>query len=106
MGALYDFTPFIRDNEGLFWLGGFNGLYRIDIKSGDWTLHSHNPENSATLPKNDVRDLLLDSKGRLWVGTSSGLSQLIKHSDTDSISFINERFSSVYLKGRSELKNK
>jgi ligand-binding sensor domain-containing protein len=82
-------TPFTRANSGLtdnwilsieiepaplgeggdrIWFGTRSGVSRLDTASGEWTDfgQAFDPEWGG------VRDLLLDSSGRLWAGTVGG----------------------------------
>jgi ligand-binding sensor domain-containing protein/serine phosphatase RsbU (regulator of sigma subunit) len=63
----------IQDQEGNFWLGTNNGVSRMDpaATSGSdfWT--TYNAEYA--LPHNQVRGILEDGDGRIWVATPGGL---------------------------------
>lgn len=57
----------VRDQEGFTWVGTLNGLERFDGYSvKDYRNVVDDPHS---LSSNNVLSLLLDSKGRLWVGT-------------------------------------
>lgn len=52
------------------------GLFRYDVQNGNYWLYDEN----AGLPSNTVTDhgILVDSKGRVWIGTSFGLAIAVK----------------------------
>ena len=59
-----------QDNQGFLWFAGKNGLRRYD--GHQVQVFRHNPNEASSLSSNDVSDLLLDSRGQLWVATLSG----------------------------------
>lgn len=74
--VIYD----IADDGGCLWLatrGG--GLNRFDKRTGEAEIIS-GPENGACAG-NDMLSLLLDSSGRLWAGSSSGLVLVTRQED-------------------------
>ena len=63
------------DGEGI-WVGSRGGLdlVRAQQQGGISVLHmQHDPADSGSLPSDEIRSLLRDSKGRLWIGTRKGL---------------------------------
>ncbi|GAA3611455.1 two-component regulator propeller domain-containing protein [Flavivirga amylovorans] len=60
-------TGIVQDSIGFVWTATKNGLNRYDGKN----FKVYNQENS-NLKTNDISSLLLDSKGRMWVGTIGG----------------------------------
>jgi diguanylate cyclase (GGDEF)-like protein len=62
-----------KDLEGYVWLGTMNGLNRLDTKDG--TVKQYD------IPKETVRSLFMDSKGRLLIGTYDGLLMMDPASD-------------------------
>lgn len=98
------------DRSGILWLGlwggGLNGLRR----GADGEYHRvHNFEadssNALALPNGDVRALLEDTDGNLWVGTSGGLAVLdgirekfvnYKHVEGDSTSLVGNVITRIY----------
>lgn len=54
------------------WVGTGDGLNRFDGYSFDYFTHSDN--DSSSISDNNIWNMLLDSKGRLWVGTYNGLN--------------------------------
>ncbi len=72
-----DFTidAFIQDQDGLFWIGGENGLIRYD--GYDCKYYKKGPD---TLPSNFVHRITEDRDGVLWIGTINGLARFDKES--------------------------
>ena len=63
----------VRDSLGFVWIGARNGLQRYD--GYNFKKYHNIPNDSHSLPSNRISSLLVDSRGRLWVGTEDrGLS--------------------------------
>lgn len=77
---------FYKDDH-LLYIGTAGGLNVLDIRSGDFTHHVHDPERSDGLPNDIVRDIAPDEDGQLWLATHGGLSRF----DPDT-----QRFSNYY----------
>lgn len=66
-----------EDARNTFWVGTLDaGLYHLDRTGRVLQRYSHEPADSASLVSNDVRAILEDHAGRLWVGTEDGLDLL------------------------------
>ena len=59
-----------QDETGYMWFGTQDGLNRYD--GYDLTVYSQDPGNPGSLVDDGIRDLVVDSKGRLWIGTGHG----------------------------------
>ena len=70
-------------------MGGLEGLYRIDPDTRSWTRFRHHRNDTGSLINDNVRALYCDSENRIWMGTSQGLSMILRHPGTDGISFKN-----------------
>jgi len=57
----------VRDSTGFVWIGSVNGLLRYDGYT--YKVYRNISGDSNSLPSNRIHSLLVDSKGRLWVGT-------------------------------------
>lgn len=62
---------FARNDRQIF-VGTFDGLYVIDIASGNLTLHSRADKGRGTLSHFSIYSLCIDRSGGVWVGTYSG----------------------------------
>jgi len=51
------------------WAASFDGLLTYDIKTKQWSVLRNDPQDANSLALNALCSLLLDRKGRLWVGT-------------------------------------
>ena len=75
----YFATDIIEDQRGFVWIGTFpeadsiaGGLFRFDLKSGEFTHYQHDPENKYSLGSNRVSVIYPDHSGGLWIGTMGG----------------------------------
>jgi len=74
--VVYDIA---QDNDGFMWFATEDGLVKYDGFEFINYRHSRLDENS--LSNNIVRSLLIDDKGRLWVGTHGGVNLYQKEYD-------------------------
>ncbi|XOV79957.1 MAG: two-component regulator propeller domain-containing protein [Aestuariibacter sp.] len=74
--TVYDIFQ-LNDNE--IWAARFGGIDRIDEKSGNWLSRViHDPSDSFSLANNDIRTLLKDRSGVVWIGGyGGGLQRLL-----------------------------
>jgi len=67
----------LEDADGSIWVASFEtGLARIERDGRVLQRYSHRPGVEDSLAGNDVRALLRDTTGNLWVGTDDGLALL------------------------------
>ena len=59
---------FAETPDGTIWVGTADGLLRYDAAADTFTTLRHDPAEPNSLAGNDVRELFVDSVGRLWVG--------------------------------------
>lgn len=67
----------VQDRHGFMWFATQQGLNRYD--GIEFRTFHHDAETPGSLPDDWVRDLHVDSKGRLWVSTLDG--QLARYDD-------------------------
>lgn len=76
-----------EDAQGYIWMGSFRGLNKFNV-------HEYHQyfctDDSLGLPDNQITDILLDSKKRLWVATVNGVSL---YTDMNNFQRIPIRFS-------------
>ena len=70
------------DHLGNLWIGSFNGLYRLDPRTGKIEGYRANPGNPHQLASNLIISILEDSHRRLWVGTPMGLHLFLKNTNS------------------------
>ena len=64
------------DSTSNVWIGTLNnGLIKLEHSTGKYTQYLNEKNNSNSLSSNQVRSLLLDNSGFLWIGTNNGLSK-------------------------------
>jgi len=59
-----------------------SGLMHLDTKTGKVETYQNDPADPASLSNNRGYGLLLDRKGRVWVGTDRGLNRFEPHTKT------------------------
>ena len=65
------------DRSGIIWLGDLrDGLYSFNPRSEIFTHYKHDEADSYSLRNNDIRQIMEDSDGTLWIGTLRGLDTL------------------------------
>ncbi len=64
-----------EDKDGVVWMG-IEGVGLCKYDGHDFTLFEHDPSDPKSLSNNNVESLLIDSQGRIWVGTLYGLNLL------------------------------
>ncbi len=70
-------SSFYQDSSGNFWVGSAGGgVYLLDVETGAFIAHRHNPEDAGSLPSDVVWSVAEDQAGRLWVGADGGLALL------------------------------
>jgi signal transduction histidine kinase/ligand-binding sensor domain-containing protein/DNA-binding response OmpR family regulator len=82
----------LREDDDHFWIGTFGGgLNLINVKDGASKVLVNVPGNSKTITDNQVRLLMKDAAGNLWVGTQYGLNRIsVENLETRNYEF--ERF--------------
>ncbi len=67
----YPVYTFYETSDGTLWIGTKpDGLFRLS-SSGIMSHFTHDPANPASLPGNNIYDMVTDSRGRLWIATMS-----------------------------------
>jgi signal transduction histidine kinase/ligand-binding sensor domain-containing protein/DNA-binding response OmpR family regulator len=68
-------TGVTQDQQGFLWLAGLGqGLLRYD--GHEVVAFRHEPENDNSLDHSLVKDVAVDSQGRIWITTEAGLNSL------------------------------
>ena len=68
--TIYDI--FQKDDKEI-WAARFGGIDRISIEDGRWLSRSiHDPSDSFSLANNDIRTMLKDRSGLVWIGGYGG----------------------------------
>src|SRR5687768_9827420 len=64
-------TSIIRDRTGFLWIGTISGLNRYDGNA--IKVYRHDPDDSTSLPQDDIRGLFESPDGRICVFTAAGI---------------------------------
>jgi diguanylate cyclase (GGDEF)-like protein len=71
-------TALAEDDQGYLWVGtDSGGLNRFDPATEKFSRFGHSPGKPKSLSGSSISSLLVDRKGKLWVGTSDGLDQYV-----------------------------
>lgn len=65
-------TTLLRDSKGNLWLGGTNGIIRVDKQSGKTIWYQQN-NRQHPLPHNKVRYVFEDADGDVWIATDGSI---------------------------------
>ena len=66
-------TAFLRSGNDV-WIGTMNGLYKVDIASGEHIRYLHSDADSHSIPNNDITGLCLTPENEIVIGTLGGVS--------------------------------
>ncbi|MEO1262362.1 MAG: two-component regulator propeller domain-containing protein [Bacteroidota bacterium] len=80
-----------QDKYGNYWFGTFNGLSKYSNKNGRQYFENYlnKMHDSTSLSDNNINDMLLDKKDRLWIATRKGLNLVKQNSANEMATFIN-----------------
>lgn len=62
----------LQDNKERLWVATYNGLCLYD--GYEFMVYHHDDDDSLSIGSDVIRSLDIDSEGKVWIGTSSGLS--------------------------------
>lgn len=62
-----------QDQQGFVWVGTHYGLNRYD--GFRFKIYRHHPDDSTSLPDNQIMTLYRDRHNTLWIGTTGGLAR-------------------------------
>jgi ligand-binding sensor domain-containing protein/serine phosphatase RsbU (regulator of sigma subunit) len=79
----------VCEHDHIIWAGTENGLNAIDLNSGTVTRYFHDPKDPKSLCHNTVLSVMLDKSGRLWIGTTRGLSRAVIDKTGKITEFVN-----------------
>jgi signal transduction histidine kinase/ligand-binding sensor domain-containing protein/DNA-binding response OmpR family regulator len=77
-------SSIVKEKNGFVWIGTENGLNRYDGNK----IKIYNKQNSA-LSSNDIADLVIDHKGRIWIATLGGGLNLYNPSNDKFVTYKN-----------------
>lgn len=79
-------TCFTEDSDGNVWIGTFlEGVYYYDRKVGKIQRPTSKSYIDSEIINKDVKVILHDSSGFIWVGTTSGLYHIEKHNKNEYV---------------------
>lgn len=62
------------DDDGVLWIATWGGgLNRLDLETGRFTQHRHDPHDPESLSSDSLRILYEDRQGVLWIGMGDGV---------------------------------
>lgn len=60
------------DKAGNVWVAGYNGVYKYNPGRNTVETYRYDVNDSGSLSNNNASKIMVDSKGRVWIGTSGG----------------------------------
>ena len=104
---------FAEDRDGAIWVAGSWGLSRLSPAEDTFVHYQPDPDDESSLESRVVRDVLVDSRGSVWVATWRGLARLVdpgrgrfellRHDPSDAGSLGDDRVCSLYEDRRGRL---
>lgn len=79
----------VCEQDHIIWAGTENGLNAIDVTTGKITRYFNDPKDPKSLCNNSILSLLFDKAGRLWIGTTRGLSRAVMEKPGKIKEFVN-----------------
>lgn len=93
-------------NKGLLYIGHVaSGLSILSLKDKKIKNFRHDPNNTKSIPSNDIRTIFIDKNENIWVGTSNGLALfntkdetfiVFKHNPANKNSLISNSIFSIF----------
>ncbi len=93
------------DNQGIIWVGTFNGLNKIDRNAPRFRLYRNDPTQPNTINSNFVWCFAEAQENQVWIGTDAGISifdqtnfsfQFISHRPDQPNSLASNQVRSIY----------
>ena len=70
-----DINDFVEDGRGRIWIGGkTKGLQVFDRGTGKFYNYQYDPAREGTVADNNIRCVFIDRDGKIWLGTTKGIS--------------------------------
>jgi methyl-accepting chemotaxis protein/ligand-binding sensor domain-containing protein len=82
----YNMLCFREDRMGFFWMGGWHGLRRVNLKKRSFQNFKPDKTNPRSLSDINVFCIFEDSRGGIWIGTGGGISRF--HPETSDFTAI------------------
>jgi signal transduction histidine kinase/ligand-binding sensor domain-containing protein/DNA-binding response OmpR family regulator len=84
-------TSLIPDNKGKIWIGTWNGLDILDVKTKGFRHIASNTASETSLSNNCINTMILDKNGILWIGLLNGELNSVSINDPE-LKFKNYQF--------------
>ncbi len=79
----YNYTICLAKSSDSLWIGTREGLNRMRLDTpGSFQRFRHDPQDPDSLNHNEVRGILVDRAGRVWIATFGGLARFDETTDT------------------------
>lgn len=77
-----DIYGLFEDSHKNLWISArMNGLYKRE-PSGNFKRYRYDPQKTGNISSNQVRGIVEDNSGNLWIGTFTGLNKYNPHNDS------------------------
>ncbi len=68
-------TTLVEDRENNLWIGTKQtGLSKLNLLSEKFTTLSYSDKNQVGIVSNNIRKIIIDAQGKLWIGTLHGIN--------------------------------
>jgi ligand-binding sensor domain-containing protein/signal transduction histidine kinase/DNA-binding response OmpR family regulator len=68
-------TSIVEDSQNNLWIGTKQtGLSKLDLKTLNFTTYTYNSLNTKGISSNNIRKIIIDLEGKLWIGTLHGIN--------------------------------
>ena len=80
--TVYSIVETHEGAKNILWFGTHaGGLNKYDPEKNKFTHYQFNPNNPHSISDNNVRTMIVDKVGNLWIGTNKGLNQFDQHKE-------------------------
>ncbi len=63
-----------EDKDGNIWMGTHDGVTKLDIKTGVYTIWRNDENKTPVIYNNVVRSMVCDGENNIWIGTADGVN--------------------------------
>ena len=88
-------NPVCFDSKGFLWIGSKSGLFKINIKTGEYKSYQPDSKKRNTINSNNYSVIFEDSRKNIWIGTENKGVNLYHEETDDFTSFTKESSNNI-----------